>query len=66
MTEQHSVMHVVCAWCGADMGTKDGGGLEGDTHSCCPSCLERLLAEVGTLKQSADVGAMRDTYVATA
>lgn len=30
-----------CAWCGREMGTCDG---EGVTHSICPPCAERELA----------------------
>ncbi len=26
---KHSILKVVCAWCGADMGEKDGHGIEG-------------------------------------
>jgi hypothetical protein len=43
----HTILRVVCAWCGAVMGSKDGKGVSGDSHSCCPACLERLLANVG-------------------
>lgn len=42
----HTTMRVVCAWCGVVMGIKDGLGVSGDSHSCCPTCLERLLANV--------------------
>jgi len=35
---------VICAWCKADMGTKDG--LVGTSHGMCPTCLARMNAEM--------------------
>lgn len=35
-----SVMKIVCAWCGANMGEKDGEGTEGITSSICRECFE--------------------------
>lgn len=37
-------MKIICAWCGQDMGTKDGQGVEGDSHGICDDCLEAQLA----------------------
>ncbi|MBA7626771.1 hypothetical protein ES703_34227 [subsurface metagenome] len=30
---------IVCAWCGDDMGEKEGDGVEGVTSSICGKCL---------------------------
>ncbi len=39
-------MKIVCAWCGKDMGEKDGKGMEGVSHGLCNECLVKLMAEV--------------------
>ena len=39
-------MKIVCAWCGKDMGEKDGEGIEGISHSICEECLSKLEAKV--------------------
>ena len=31
-------LKVVCAWCKKDMGSKDGEGTTGTSHSICPDC----------------------------
>jgi len=36
-----TVIEVVCAWCGAGLGTKDGGGQEGVSHGICGGCSKR-------------------------
>ena len=33
-----TVVKMVCAWCGDDMGEKDGGGVEGVSHGICEKC----------------------------
>ena len=38
-------MKIVCAWCGKEMGEKDGEGEEGVTHSLCEECLAKMEAE---------------------
>ncbi len=35
-------MKIRCAWCGKDMGEKDGEGVEGVSHSVCEDCYEKL------------------------
>ena len=35
-------LKVVCAWCGADMGEKDGEGQEGISHGMCDKCYNNL------------------------
>ena len=31
-------LKVVCAWCGKDIGEKDGQGQEGISHGMCDEC----------------------------
>lgn len=38
-------MKIVCAWCGKDMGEKDGEGIEGISHGVCEECLSKLDVE---------------------
>lgn len=38
-------MRVVCAWCGADMGEKDGQGETGVSHGMCEDCYNRASFE---------------------
>ena len=42
--------HVICAWCGKKIGTKQENETEsiGDTitHSICPECKQKALAEI--------------------
>ncbi|MCD6453559.1 MAG: hypothetical protein J7K77_04670 [Dehalococcoidales bacterium] len=35
-------MRVMCAWCGRDMGAKDGRGITGVSHGLCEQCRRRL------------------------
>jgi len=35
-------LKMVCAWCGKDMGEKEGEGIEGISHSICEECLTQL------------------------
>ena len=32
---------VTCAWCGKDMGEKDGRGVEGVSHGICEECQKK-------------------------
>jgi len=45
LAERRSLLKIVCAWCGKDMGEKDGQGVEGTSHSICPNCLAQFLSE---------------------
>ena len=50
-----TVMEIKCAWCGKDMGTKDGKGVTGVSHGICEGCqlhfdLERLSRKRDKLK----------------
>lgn len=38
-----TAMKVKCAWCGKDIGTKDGKGQTGTTHGICKECLDKEL-----------------------
>lgn len=42
-----TVLKVACMYCGADMGTKDGQGTEGTSHSICEACWHERFAEYG-------------------
>ena len=35
-------MKIVCAWCGKDIGKKDGKGKEGVTHGLCQECFDKM------------------------
>ncbi len=36
-----TVIQMLCMFCGADLGTVDGKGVEGESHGACPGCIER-------------------------
>ena len=35
------MIKIICAWCGKDMGEKDGGGITGVSHAICQECFEK-------------------------
>ena len=35
-------MKIICAWCGKEIGEKDGEGVEGISHSMCEECFGQL------------------------
>ena len=37
---------IVCAWCGKDMGKKDGKGVKGISHGICQECLAKVIAKM--------------------
>ena len=39
-------MKVICAWCGKDMGEKDGKGVEGVSHGICEDCVNKYFPEI--------------------
>lgn len=39
------MMTIICAWCGANLGTKPGG--DGETHGICGDCSDRLRRQHG-------------------
>lgn len=40
-----TLLHITCAWCGRDLGTRDGQGVSGESHGCCDACVERYFPE---------------------
>lgn len=50
-------MKVVCAWCKAEIGTKEG---EGVTHGICPDCyaaMKELLANLKPVSDNREISA---------
>ena len=41
-----TIIKIKCAWCQKDMGTKDGKGVSGISHSMCPECLKKEMAKL--------------------
>jgi hypothetical protein len=37
---------IVCAWCGGETGEKDGGGVDGVSHTMCKGCLGNFTLSV--------------------
>ena len=37
--KKKTILRIRCAWCGKDMGEKDGKGAEGVTDGICDNCL---------------------------
>ena len=35
-------MKIVCAWCGGEIGEKDGKGVDGTSHTMCQRCFDEL------------------------
>jgi len=46
MTEKKTTLKIVCGWCGKNMGTKDGKGVSGISHSMCPKCFKKEMAKI--------------------
>ncbi len=44
------MIKVICAWCGKDMGEKDGEGVEGVSHGICPACLTEVIDEASAMR----------------
>ena len=38
-------MKIVCAWCGKDMGEKNGNHEDGVSHGMCEECFTKIKAE---------------------
>lgn len=47
--EYTEIMRIICAWCGKDMGEKEGKGVEGTSHSICDECADKVVAEMASL-----------------
>ena len=37
-----TIIDIVCAWCGAALGTKDGGETVGISHGICEPCSKKV------------------------
>lgn len=48
-------MNIVCAWCGASIGQKDGHGVSGTSHSMCKECFDSLVLPAKDGDRTADV-----------
>ena len=44
--ESKTILTVICAWCGKDMGEKDGQGVSGVSHGMCPDCYSKAMADL--------------------
>ncbi len=42
-----TTLKVVCAWCGVDLGEKDGKGEEGVSHGMCEKCFAKVRSQRG-------------------
>ena len=43
--DMETVIQIVCSYCQKDMGTKDGNGVTGVSHSICDECAAKILDE---------------------
>jgi hypothetical protein len=41
-----TIITVICSYCGRQIGTKDGQGVEGESHGICELCLPKVQAEI--------------------
>ena len=41
-----TTLQVVCAWCGKNLGTKDGKGQTGVSHGICRKCARKELSKI--------------------
>jgi uncharacterized Zn finger protein (UPF0148 family) len=46
-----TILEIRCAWCGVFLGTKDGRGYSGTTHSICPTCVKKANQEGKEVKE---------------
>ncbi|MBM4433087.1 MAG: hypothetical protein FJ025_03725 [Chloroflexi bacterium] len=42
---QSRKIKIICAWCGKDMGEKEGWGIEGVSHGMCNECAADVQAK---------------------
>jgi len=40
-----TILHIVCMYCKSVMGSKDGQGISGDSHSICCKCWQERFPE---------------------
>lgn len=48
--ESHTVV-IKCAWCGKELGIRQGYGMAGARHGICGSCASRLLSDYELAKE---------------
>ncbi|GAI42679.1 unnamed protein product, partial [marine sediment metagenome] len=49
--KQKTIMKLVCAWCGNDLGSLDGKGETGTSHGICQDCKEKYFSPEVLKKQ---------------
>ncbi len=45
---------IICAWCQRHMGTKPGDSSNPISHSICPECQKKVLAEIDAIPPTKD------------
>ena len=56
-----TILTIICSYCGADLGTKDGQGLTGVTHGICVACLElETRVVLATMQVQREIEARRE------
>jgi len=51
-SEKEKKMKVVCAWCGKELGFKEGNG--GISHGICETCKEKVKKELEQIKREGE------------
>ena len=46
-----TILKIICAWCGQDLGFKDGKGTEGISHGICANCRDKEFIKIDRLKR---------------
>jgi hypothetical protein len=49
------MIEIICSNCGKYMGSKDGGGIEGISHSICEDCIIKLYGDEFTKEEIAEI-----------
>ncbi len=50
-----TTLTIICAYCGADLGTKDGQGISGVTSGMCPACYKKEQAKLTPTMRIKDI-----------
>jgi hypothetical protein len=50
-----TIITIVCQTCGKVLGTKDGGGVEGISHSTCEKCLREHYSDIFTEEEIQEI-----------
>lgn len=48
MNIEEGRMKIVCAWCGGEVGEKEGEGIAGVSHTICKQCSDNLVLTTET------------------